>query len=50
MQGLHNTTIASEVKYSINLTESRKLFALSLHYNGNNSFLFVNAVKIYHFK
>ena len=25
-------------------------FVLSLHYNGSNSFLFVNATKIYQFK
>ena len=33
-------------KYSINFTESRKKFCLSLHYNGANSYLFVNGVEI----
>ena len=27
-----------------------KRFVLSLHYNGSNSFLFVNATKIYQFQ
>ena len=27
-----------------------KIFVLSLHYNGSNSFLFVNATKVYQFK
>ena len=39
-----------EAKYPINITQSRKRFVLSLHYNGSNSFLFVNATKIYQFK
>ena len=37
-------------KYPINFTKSGKRFVLSLHYNGHNSFLFVNATKIYQFK
>ena len=36
--------------YSINFTVSKKLFCLSLHYNGANSYLFVNDTKIYKFK
>ena len=34
----------------INLTGSEKRFILSLHYNRSDSFLFVNAIKIYQFK
>ena len=34
--------------YSINFTEKR--FCLSLHYNGANSYLFVNGTEIYKFK
>ena len=50
-QGLCNTTLTAEAKYSINFTKSRKKkFVLSLHYNGSNSFSFVNATKIYQFK
>ena len=44
-EGLHDTTITAEARYSIKFTESRKIFVLSLHYNGSNSFLFVNAKK-----
>ena len=40
----------AEVKYSINFTQSGKRFVLSLQYNGSNSFLFVNATKVYRFK
>ena len=39
-QGLEDTTIKAE----------GKRFILSLHYNGSNSFLFVNTVKIYQFR
>ena len=31
-------------------SDSEKRFLLSLHYNGRNSYLFVNATKIYQFK
>ena len=37
-------------KYSINFTESRKKFCLNLHYNGANSYLFVNDTEIHKFK
>ena len=36
--------------YSINFTVARKKFCLSLHYNGENSYLFVNGTYIYKFK
>ena len=36
--------------YSINFTETKKKFCLSLHYNGANSYLFVNGTDIYKFK
>ena len=49
-QVLDNFTITAAAKYLINFTEPGKRFALSLHYNGSNSFLFVNAVKMYQFK
>ena len=49
-QGLDDTTLTTEVKYRINFTQSRKRFVLSLHYNGSNTFLFVNATKTYQFK
>ena len=33
--------------YSINFTENNKKFCLSLHYNGANSYLFVNGTEIH---
>ena len=42
-QELDDTTLTAEEKYPISLTQSRKRFVLSLHDNGNNSFLYVNA-------
>ena len=36
--------------YSISFTVTRKKFCLSLHYNGGNSYLFVNGTEIYKFK
>ena len=40
-QGLKHT-LSAEKMYSINFTEHNKKFCLSLHYNGANSYLFVN--------
>ena len=48
-QGLENT-LTAEKMYSINFTEKNKKFCLSLHYNGANSYLFVNGTEIYKFK
>ena len=45
-QGLDRTTSTAEKKYSFNFTRSRKSFCLSLHYNGANSYLFVNGTEI----
>ena len=36
--------------YSINFTEKNKKVCLSLHYNKENSYLFVNGTKIINFK
>ena len=49
-QGLNDTTSTAETQYSINVSRSNRKFCLSLHYNGNISFLFANATKIYQFK
>ena len=48
-QGWHDTTLTAEAIYPINSTQSAKRFVLSLHYNGRNSFLFVNVTKVYQF-
>ena len=36
--------------YSVNFTATRNKFCLSLHYNGDNSYLFVNGTEIIKFK
>ena len=35
-------TLTAEKMYSVNFTMTKKLFFLSLHYNGADSYLFVN--------
>ena len=42
-QGFNDTTHPSEKKCTVNFTVSKKKFCFSLHYNGDNSYLFVNA-------
>ena len=49
-QGLDDTTLTAEAKYPASFKQSEKRFVLILQYNGSNSFLFVNATKIYQFK
>ena len=49
-EGLVDTTLTAEAKYPIDFTQWGKGFVLRPHYNGNNSFLFVNATKICQFK
>ena len=48
-QGLEHT-LTAEKMYSINFTVTKKKFCLNLHYNGANSYLFVNGTEIYKFK
>ena len=49
-EGSDDTTLTAEAVYPITFTQPNKRFVLSLHYNGNNSFLFLNATKMYQFK
>ena len=42
-QGLEHVLSAEKI-YSINFNENNKKFCLSLHYNGANSYLFVNGI------
>ena len=42
--------LSAEKMHSINFTEKNKTFCLSLHYNKENSYLFVNGTEIYKFK
>ena len=47
---INNTTVYAEKMYSINFSSTKKRFSLSLHYNGDNSYLFVNGKEIVRFK
>ena len=48
-QGLEHT-LSAEKMYSTNFTNKNTKFCLSLHYNGANSYLFVNGTEIIKFK
>ena len=48
-QGLEHT-LTAEKMYPIHFTVTKKKFCLSLHYNGANSYLFVNGKEIVKFK
>ena len=45
-QGLENT-LTVEKMCSINFTVIKRKFCFNLHYNGANSYLFVNGTEIY---
>ena len=49
-QRVDDTTLTPEAKYPINFTQQIKRFLLRRHYNGRNSFFFLNDTKIYQFK
>ena len=49
-QGLGEHLLTSEKMYSINFSKDNIKFCLSLHYNGANSYLFVNGREIIKFK
>ena len=49
-QGINETTIHVEKNYYRNFTDLGKKFVLSLHYNGDNSYLFVNGRQELKFK
>ena len=46
LRGIDNKTIYAKKIYSINFTKTTTKFCLSLHYNGVNSYLFVNGTEI----
>ena len=50
IQKLHGKTLYAEKVYPTNFTVANKTFVLSLHYNGNYSYLFVNGVEQTTFK
>ena len=49
-QGLGEHSLTAEKMYSVNFTDNGDKYCLSLHYNGANSYLFVNGTEIYKFK
>ena len=50
VQGINDTTLYAEKVYSQNFTAANKEFVLSLHYIGDNSYLFVNGKQELKFK
>ena len=50
MQKINDTTIYAERMYSPNFTVDNKIFCLRLHYNGDNSYLFVNGKEVTKFR
>ena len=46
IQKINDTTIYAEKMYSPNFTVDNKIFSLSLHYNADNSYLFVNGKEV----
>ena len=49
-QKINNTTIYGEKMYSPNFSAVNKIFCLSQHYNGDDSYLFVNGNEVTKFK
>ena len=49
-QGLGEHSLTAEKMYSINFSATGRGFCLSLHYNGANSYLFVNGTEMIKFK
>ena len=50
VQGIIDTTLYADKIYSQNYTQPSKKFVLSLHYNGDDSYLFVNGKQESKFK
>ena len=50
IQGINGTTLYAEKMYKTDFTEQNRNFVLSLHYNGDDSYLFVNGVQQLEFK
>ena len=49
-EGIHDTTLYAEKNFYRNFTDSCKTFMLRLHYNGDDSYLFVNGRQELKFK
>ena len=50
VQGINDTTLYAEKIYSHNFTQPNKKFVLSLHYDNNDSYLFINGKQELKFK
>ena len=50
IKGIDDKTIYPEKMHSANFTVANKKICLSLHYNGDNSYVFVNGQEIINFK
>ena len=50
VQGINDATLYAEKTYATNFSTVNKKFVLSLHYNGDNSYLFVNGKQELKFK
>ena len=50
VQGINDTTLYAQKIYKTNFTQADKKFVPSLHYNGDNSYLFVNGTQELKFK
>ena len=50
IQKVNNTTIYAEKMYLPNFSAENKIFCLSVHYNNDNSYLFVNGKEVTKFK
>ena len=50
VQGINDTTLYAEKMYSQNFTQTNKKFVLSLHYDNNDSYLFINGKQVLKFK
>ena len=48
--GINGKFGAPEKNFTINFSKAKTKFCLSFHYNGDNSYLFVNGKEIYRFK
>ena len=50
IEKINNTAIYAERSYYPNFSTENKVFCLTLHYDGDNSYLFVNGKKVVKFK
>ena len=48
--GINGSFDSAEKKFSISFSKANTKFCLSLHYNGDNSYSFVNGKETYKFK